>query len=1111
MGREPILPCHPSPTGLTSCMSVLTPASLAYPRDRWVQGGVLATLGLLLVVDVMTPLGVAVWALYVAPLVATLWQRRIGFVWLTVLLSALLIALGYLWGPVRAAAMAELAQLNRLLGVLLFIGLGVVVTQVLRQRDVLARELWLQETEARLAPMAADNPGALQLLERVLQTLALRLDALAAASYVGQADGWALAASHGAERAQLAPHVHAGDGLLGQCAEDGRMRLISPAPEGHLSLRSALGRSRSPHLLLLPLREGGHTIGLLELAIVRPQLHRPTVERLAARLDALLGPALGAARVREERQRLLEETQRQTEELRCQQEALRRSNDELAAQGDALRLSQAELEQQQAELERVHGELAAHAARLEQRQIELMAQRTALREQARALATASRYKSEFLANMSHELRTPLNSSLILSRLLIDDRHGRLGDEERRWAQAIHEANNDLLLLINDILDLSRIEAGHADLQAEAVSLAPLLERLRGQFQPQAEQRGLRLLIDVEDEAPAAVVSDGLRLQQVLRNLLANALKFTARGQVRLRVAAGPAGGVCFDVIDTGMGIAPEQQQLIFEAFRQADGSTSREFGGTGLGLTISRELVQRLGGQLTLVSVPGHGSTFSVRLPAVMPEPAVAAAAPSPHPPQPTAPASAMPVAPGPARAMALPRPSHDDPATDLDADLSGPWSPHRPAAPDGADASAGTDIGWPGPGRDASRQGAQPLRGGPQGAPAVLVVEDDAAFALGLAALIEDEGLGWTLCGTGESALREVAQAAPVGVLLDLGLPDISGLSVLERLKRDLRTRHLPVHILSAAPRQPQAGAMGAVGHLVKPAGREALVQALREMRARAAPAPRQVLVVEDDPGLRRTIELLLEAPGVEVRSVARVDQALQAVRLRVPDCIVTDLNLPDASGFELLERLAAQARAEDVQAVPPPVIVYTGRALSRDDEARLRRHSHSIIVKGARSPERLLDEVTLFLHRDESQLPDAQRQLLQQARRRDAVLDGRRVLLVEDDVRNIFAMTSVLEPLGVVLDVARDGRQALQRLAVDPLPDLVLMDLMMPEMDGLSAMRAIRQRPGMERLPLIALTAKAMADDRAQALEAGANDYLSKPVDVERLISLCRVWLSN
>jgi CheY-like chemotaxis protein len=649
--------------------------------------------------------------------------------------------------------------------------------------------------------------------------------------------------------------------------------------------------------------------------------------------------------------------------------------------------------------------------------------------------------------MSHELRTPLNSSLILAKLLMENRDGNLSPEQLRFAESIYAAGNDLLAMIDDILDLAKIEAGKVDLHLEELPLARLREELLRTFEPMAAEKRLPFLVRVAEGAPASMTTDPKRLAQILKNLLSNAFKFTEKGEVTL-VAGGDAETVRLAVRDTGIGIAAAQLAAVFEPFRQGDGTTSRKYGGTGLGLSISRDLARMLGGDIEVSSVLGAGSTFTLTLPR-------AAGSPGDR---------------------SLRREHRVDPAA--------------PRVPLEIPAASSTGTNGVGAALDAGRR--------------ILVVEDDPRFAEIVADLAREMGFDARVATNAQEALDVAIRWPPKGIVLDMKLPDHSGLSVLDRLKRDSRTRHIPVHVISVTDETRTALEMGAVGYLLKPVERSQIKAALEKLEAKSTRTPRRLLVVEDDAAQRDAICDLLSADGVEIIAVGTVKEALDRLRTTTLDCIVTDLALPDASGYDLLETMA-----KDEAYSFPSVVVYTGRSLSADDEQRLRRYSRSIIVKGARSPERLLDEVTLFLHQLESTLPPERQRMLQKARHREAVFEGRSVLVVEDDVRNIFALASALEPKGMKLTIARNGREALAALEANPDIDLVLMDIMMPEMDGFEAMRAIRREPRWANLPIIALTAKAMADDQERCMQAGANDYIPKPLDVEMLLSLLRIWM--
>jgi len=845
--------------------------------------------------------------------------------------------------------------------------------------------------------------------------------------------------------------VQLGEGSVGQAAKENRVLHVRDVPANYLDIGSSLGRAKPLELVAAPATADGIVHAVVELGFFRRLL--PADLDLLARVSASLGVALRASK---DRTRL--------EELQAQQEELRVSNEELEVQAVALKESQSQLEAQQTELEQTNAQLEGQAQVLEQQKDDLFHAQAGLVERATELQRANQYKSEFLANMSHELRTPLNSSLILAKILADNKGGNLTDEQIKFAQTISSAGNDLLAIINDILDLSKVEAGKVELTIGPVVVATIADDLSKAFEPVAHQKGLRFSAVVDSGTPEKIETDRQRLSQILKNLLSNALKFTEKGKVTLQISPANHKSVAFTVRDTGIGISAHQQGIIFEAFRQADGSTHRKYGGTGLGLTISRDLARLLGGDISVKSTPGEGSAFTLTLP-IVPADAPgartadsgAASAPDSllHPDSPA-------VAETPAARITLARPALEDDRERL--------------APD---------------------------------SPLILIVEDDPAFASILRDLVREMNFQCVVTHSAGDGKAAAFLYRPKAILLDMNLPDHSGLSLLDQLKRDPKTRHIPVHVVSVADYTHEALAMGALGYALKPVRRDQLVEALQRLEAKFSQSRRHVLIVEDDERQRDSITKLLENGDVQITAVQNAREALAQLRMSTFDCVVMDLNLPDFSGYELLQQMA-----ETGEVSFPPVIVYTGRSLTADEEQTLRRFSKSIIIKDARSPERLLDEVTLFLHQVESQLPVERQLMLKAARDREATLDGRRILVVEDDVRNIFALTSLLEPKGAKIEIARNGREAIDMLTrsmSDPARaiDLVLMDVMMPEMDGITATREIRKRADWRKLPIIALTAKAMRDDQERCLAAGANDYIAKPLDVERLLSLLRVWM--
>ncbi|WP_343629296.1 response regulator [Roseateles sp.] len=972
-------------------------------------------------------------------------------------------------------------------------------------------EEWLKASQAGLGNALQGDPHVERLAEIAVGFLARTMDAQVGAFYVAQEDGtfqrvggYALPGDGDAP-----PSLRGGDTLLGQAARDRRPLHVRDLPADYLPIASTLGRTQSTELLIAPAGIDGGVQCVLELGFRR---HVGEVEReLLARVAEPIAMALRAAKDRSRLESLLEESRRQSEELQMQQEELRASNEELEEQGNALRDSQLRLENQQTELEQTNAQLEEQTRQLELQRADLAQAQDLLTERADALERSNQYKSEFLANMSHELRTPLNSTLILAKLLSDNKDGNLTPEQVRFAQTISSAGNDLLALINDILDLAKIEAGKVDVQIERVPLPRLLQQLTQTFAPMAAQRNLAFGLQLAPDAPDWIDTDETRIGQILKNLLSNALKFTEKGSVRMDVQGTADGRLVFSVRDTGIGIAPQQQALIFEAFRQADGSTHRKYGGTGLGLSISRDLARLLGGDIHLASTPGQGSTFSLVLPQSyvppaeddLPRPLSPAQAPSPSGPSSTAPGALLGLPPVPAPMLPPALPTHELVGADANVEANADAAAEAVASLLFEPAPATPDARLPQ--LDDDRLAWVP------GERAILIVEDDQRFALILRDLIREMGFLCLMAHTAENGLSVAQRYAPSAILLDMNLPDHSGLGVLDRLKREPLTRHIPVHVISVADYTHEAMERGAVGYALKPVKRDELEIALQRLEAKFSQRMRTVLVVEDDARQLDSIRHLLVADEVRIHGVATAAEALQALRQSTFDCMVMDLNLPDMSGYELLDAMAEQ---DDVAF--PPVIVYTGHTLSAQQEQQLRRYSRSIIIKGARSPERLLDEVTLFLHQVESQLPPERQRMLKEVRARDNMLEGRRVLVVEDDVRNIFALSAVLEPKGVKVDIARNGREALERLDAPqqgpnakPAVDLVLMDIMMPEMDGYTAMREIRARPDFKRLPIIALTAKAMKDDQEKCMAAGANDYIAKPLDIEKLLSLVRVWM--
>jgi CheY-like chemotaxis protein len=926
---------------------------------------------------------------------------------------------------------------------------------------------------SELTPLVSAHHGAFFIAssENGVQELRLR------ASYAYQ------------ERKSVNNRFRLGEGLVGQSALEKKPILLTNVPRDYVQISSGLGESTPLNILVIPILFEDEVTAVIELASFQPfsKIHRLFLEQLSGSIGVVLntiGATMRTVEALKQSQSLAEELQTQSKELQQQQYELKRSNQDLEAQAQSLKVSEEQLKDQREQLQRVNEQLEEKATLLagqklavETKNEEVELSRRSLEEKAEQLVLASKYKSEFLANMSHELRTPLNSLLILSQLLADNPDGNLEAKQVEFATTIHAAGADLLSLINDILDLAKIESGTMTLDLDALALATLPDYVKRNFGHLARSKGLLFDVALAADLPRSISTDPRRLHQVLKNLLANAFKFTETGMVSLSVAVVTSGWspehptlgrastvLAFSVRDTGVGIAADKQQIIFQAFQQADGTTSRRYGGTGLGLSISREIVRLLGGEIRVDSTLGTGSTFTLYVPATY------EAAPVPSARRPAAPAPIV----------ATTRPAERPPPGD---------GPGRDA---GASASLPNFLGD-------DRASIHP------GDRVLLVIEDDASFAGVLVELVRAMGFKCLAAMTGETGLALAHEYRPHAITLDLGLPGADGWIVLDRLKHSGRTRQIPVYVISVDDAGSRRSAqLGALGFLTKPVTREALVLALRDVKGLVEPGTSHLLLVEDNEVQRGAIVELIGNGDVAITVASSGRDALAALAGRHFDCLVLDLGLPDMSGFDLLDRIEADPRLE-----PVPIIVYTGRELTAHETGELARRTDAIIVKDVHSMEQLLDQTALFLHRNEASLSAPKQQMLRRLRDSDPVLEGKTVLVIDDDVRNIFAITSVLERHKMAVLFAENGRKGLEVLAQNPAVQLVLMDVMMPEMDGYEATRAIRSIEKHASLPIIALTAKAMKDDRAQCIAAGASDYLTKPVESEQLLSVLRVWL--
>jgi len=820
-------------------------------------------------------------------------------------------------------------------------------------------------------------------------------------------------------------------------------RITAIPPDTPFIFAAVTGQFVPREIITIPLLVGDEVLAMISLA----GLHGYDAEavRLVTDMQGGLAVWMNSMLANRRIQLLTEGLEYQNQELQAQQEELRVTNEELEEQTKRLQESEERLKIQQEELKVTNEELEEKNDLLEHQKQEVERARTAIEDQAAELTQASRYKSEFLANMSHELRTPLNSLLLLAHNLVQNRDGNLTAEQVESARIIHGSGSDLLTLINEILDLSRIEAGRIELQPGRVRISDLADAVRESFQHLADQKGVGLDIVVGDDAPHEIVSDRKRVEQVLRNLVSNALKFTETGVVTVRFAAPLSDtGLAIAVSDTGIGIAPEQHKLIFEAFQQADGGTSRKYGGTGLGLSISRELAGLLGGGIELISMPGAGSTFTLNLPPV----------------------------------IGAERPLQFVAAAELPELKTAVYRQPLQQVPDDRATIKPSDR-------------------------VMLVIEDDPNFARLLYDTCRNKGFNCLVTPTGEQGLELAAKYLPAAIILDLNLPGLDGWSVLSALKENTRTRHIPVHIISVEEASTRSLRRGAIGHVTKPVNQEDLEEAFRKLEVTSTKRPKYLLVVEDDPVLRQETVRLIGNGDVKADEAGSAEEAMQALRSKVYDCVVLDLGLPDMDGGEMLARL------EQEGVLLPPVVVYTARDLTQDEEENLRERAESIVIKDVRSQERLLDEVSLFMHRVVSQMPEQKRKVIQDLHDTDTLLQNKKVLVVDDDMRTTFAIAHLLAEYGMKPLKAANGEKALRLLREQPDVDLVLMDIMMPVMDGYETIRQIRLLPEFRQLPIIALTAKAMPEDREKCLTAGANDYLPKPLDQGRLFSMMRVWL--
>ncbi|MFC5410904.1 response regulator [Larkinella bovis] len=909
---------------------------------------------------------------------------------------------------------------------------------------------WLQTGAVAISDAIRGERNLETLANRLIVTLTQYINAPLGTVYIIDTDSsFKLAGSFAATDAPGV--VRVGEGLLGEVIKNRQPILIHDLPANYVRVNSSLGTTPPTTLVLLPLTYAGICIGVIEIGLLRKP-EPLEIEFLKANLDSIaisVNSALDYVKL----QNFLEETQAQAEELQAQHNELENVNAELEAQSLKLQASEEELRVQQEELQQTNSELEERSFLLEEKNNEIQ-------RKAEELELSTRYKSEFLANMSHELRTPLNSILLLSRLLAENNEQNLSTDQIDYAKVIQSSGNGLLGLIDEILDLSKIEAGQMKLEYLDVSIPEITDEIQALFAPLAKEKGLDFTITVEKNVPAVIKTDKMRLGQILKNLVSNALKFTSQGGISLIVqrSAKKESILNFIVKDTGIGIPPEKQQLIFEAFQQADGSTKRKYGGTGLGLSISRELARLLGGEIALSSKVGEGSEFAVQLPI-----------------------SGMPDENVPDHTVHYvnrkPEPSLSEEPENTYKYIS---STIPQSVPDDRESITERDK-------------------------TILIVEDDTNFAKSLLDYSRQKGYKGIVAVRGDEGLKLAGIYKPLGIMLDIQLPVMSGWQVMDALKADPQTRHIPVHIMSSHKLKNESLMKGAIDFVDKPVAFEQMQEIFKKIEYVLNRTTKKVLIIEDNPKHAKALAYFLETFNIPSERKSNVSEGIDALQKDEINCVILDMGIPDTKAYETLEEAKKNPGLENL-----PIIIFTGKSLSLAEELKIKKYADSIIVKTAHSYQRMLDEVSLFLHLvDENKKAGKATNDYKKMGALSQVLANKTVLIADDDVRNIFSLSKALEGYKMNVITALDGKEAYQKLQENPSIDVVLLDMMMPQMDGYETARKIRSNYQWKNLPVIAVTAKAMTGDREKCIQAGASDYITKPVDIDQLISLLRVWL--
>ena len=927
-------------------------------------------------------------------------------------------------------------------------------------------QTWIKTGQTELNEKMSGEQSITTLCNNIITYLSKHVNAQIGAIYVNIDDDFKLYGSYAYNRRKnLSNEIKLGEGIVGQAALEKQPIIITNVPEDYIKIISGVGEAVPKNIAVIPCLYNNEVKAVIELGSFSEftDIQLQFLEQISMSTAI----SIHSAEARTKMTDLLNKTLEQSEELQVQQEELRQSNEELEEQARALMESESRLQTQQEELRSVNEELEERTRNLEIQRNDISVKNENLKnaqaeieQKAKALEAANKYKSEFLANMSHELRTPLNSILVLSQILANKKDdNRLTDKQLEYAQTINSSGKDLLRLINDVLDLSKVEAGKMDINYENVDLKELALYVKRSFDPIAAQKGLYFNIEFEKDAPEYIISDNMRVQQIVNNLLSNAFKFTQNGGVKMAIGrlkkekaafgSNLEKGITVEITDTGIGIPGDKQKVIFEAFKQSDGTTSRKYGGTGLGLSISKELAKLLGGAIYLKSSEGKGSTFTLILPD-----------------------------------------NYSDSAK-LSDDAT--WNTEEIAAT--VNYSKDDEV---------VHEEKVLLRSNSFLEKQLLIIEDDVKFSAILSDLASDKGYNCLTARDGESGIMLAKLKKPDAILLDIGLPDISGWEVIEKLKDDTNTKNIPVHVISGREEKISSEKIdGIIGYLRKPVNLEDIENVLKRFESNVLKPFKKLLIVDSNESEIEAISSVLSKREIEITSLDSGEKAFELLKKENFDCMIVDLKLKDMDGLRFLDMLNAEDMAD------LPIIINTKELLTQEEELKLKQYAQSIIIKGSRSIERLVAETSLFLHDVDTKMERKQIDAIKLNHEQENVLKDKRILIVDDDMRNVFALTSVLEEKGVTVIVGRNGKEGIEKLQQSNNIDLILMDVMMPEMDGYTAMQEIRKLEKNARIPIIALTAKAMKEDRERCIEAGADDYLTKPLDIDKLISLLRVWL--